>query len=145
MQIGSRWSMSPGTCTIAQEKVFQSLGMKNTSYICQNWVDSNTCFGHNIKSEAFVASETPSALNFTNFLCYTLTYNLRVTFLYPTKYFSKRFSVIIANIIHYFINSFPCVLERLFCHFNFYSLQVIKGCHTGGFYKSPIKISSPDI
>ena len=39
--------------TIAQERVFQPLGMKNTSYVWQNSFDSNICYGHNAKGEAY--------------------------------------------------------------------------------------------
>ena len=41
--------------TIAQEKVFQPLGMNHTSYIWQNSFDSNICYGHNIKGEPYEA------------------------------------------------------------------------------------------
>jgi D-alanyl-D-alanine-carboxypeptidase/D-alanyl-D-alanine-endopeptidase len=41
--------------TMAQEKVFQPLGMKHTSYIWQNSFDSNICYGHNIKGEPYEA------------------------------------------------------------------------------------------
>lgn len=41
--------------TIAQEKVFQPLGMNHTSYIWQNSFDSNICYGHNIKGEPYGA------------------------------------------------------------------------------------------
>jgi serine-type D-Ala-D-Ala carboxypeptidase/endopeptidase len=39
----------------AQEKVFQSLGMKHTSYIWQAGFDSSICYGHNTKGEPYGA------------------------------------------------------------------------------------------
>jgi CubicO group peptidase (beta-lactamase class C family) len=39
--------------TIAQERVFQPLGMKNTSYVWQNSFDTNICYGHNEKGEPY--------------------------------------------------------------------------------------------
>lgn len=39
--------------TIAQEKVFQPLGMKGTSYVWQNSFDTNICYGHNSKGEPY--------------------------------------------------------------------------------------------
>ena len=39
--------------TIAQERVFQPLGMKSTSYVWQNSFDTNICYGHNEKGEPY--------------------------------------------------------------------------------------------
>jgi len=39
--------------TIAQEKVFQPLGMNGTSYVWQNKFDSSICYGHNAKGEPY--------------------------------------------------------------------------------------------
>jgi CubicO group peptidase (beta-lactamase class C family) len=41
--------------TIAQEKVFRPLAMKNTSYVWQNSFDSNICYGYNVKGEPYRA------------------------------------------------------------------------------------------
>ena len=39
--------------TIAQERVFQPLKMKSTSYVWQNSFDKNICYGHNEKGEPY--------------------------------------------------------------------------------------------
>lgn len=39
--------------TISQERVFQPLGMTNTSQVWQSRFDSNTCFGHNDQGQPY--------------------------------------------------------------------------------------------
>jgi serine-type D-Ala-D-Ala carboxypeptidase/endopeptidase len=47
--------------TIAQEKVFQPLGMKNTSYIWQDSFDTNICYGHNNKGKTYELNKRKEA------------------------------------------------------------------------------------